>query len=63
MHTESSPVGESVPQEVELKKGECMEPPGRAASGSAAPPVDSQGLLELQEQIQTKLQAQRGLQE
>lgn len=42
---------------------ERLEPSGLAAGGPAAPPVGSQGFLELQEQVQATFLAPRDLQE
>lgn len=62
LHAGFVSVGESTPQEVELQ-GERLEPSGLAAGGPAAPPVGSQGFLELQEQVQATLLAPCDLQE
>lgn len=62
LHPGSGPVGESAPQEVEVEE-ERLETPGLAEGEQAAPFVGSQGLLELQEEVQTTLLASPELQE
>lgn len=64
LHPGVGPVGEPTPQEVAVEaEEERLEPSGLAAGGPAAPPVGSQWVLELQEQVQATLWAPSDLQE